>query len=138
MARKKTAPDRQDTKHLLAKRLKEIRVDLFGEHGRPELARLLKIPGRTWYNYEMGVTVPAEVILRFIDLTSAEPKWLLSGRGERYRTHVPVAEGQQAPAGEGRKATGDELRLTADLLRQLYELLQTADLVINMSWKNSK
>ena len=67
MARKKTAPERAHAKNLLAERLKEIRVEMFGEHGGPEIARRLKIPARTWYNYEMGVTVPAEVILRFID-----------------------------------------------------------------------
>jgi hypothetical protein len=75
MARKKTAP-----------RLKEVAVELFGNRGGPELARRLRIPVRTWSNYEMGVTIPAEVILHFIDVTSVEPKWLLSGRGEKYRS----------------------------------------------------
>jgi hypothetical protein len=56
---------------------------MFGNRGGPEVAQRLKIPARTWSNYERGVAVPAEAILRFIDLTVVEPKWLLSGRGEK-------------------------------------------------------
>lgn len=57
---------------------------MFGDHGGPELARRLNLPARTWYNYETGVTVPAEVLLAFIDQTGANPVWLLSGEGERF------------------------------------------------------
>jgi hypothetical protein len=70
---------------LLSKRLREIRQELFGEHGGPELARRLNLPARTWYNYETGVTVPAEVLLGFIDQTGANPLWLISGEGPKYR-----------------------------------------------------
>ena len=42
-------------------------------------------PPRTWYNYETGVTVPAEVLLGFIEQTGANPIWLLTGEGPRYR-----------------------------------------------------
>ncbi len=62
-----------------------MRQELFGEHGGPELARRLNLPARTWYNYETGVTVPAEVLLGFIEQTGANPIWLLSGEGPRYR-----------------------------------------------------
>jgi hypothetical protein len=50
------------------------------------MARRLGLPIRTWYNYESGVTVPAEVMLRFVELTSVEPLWLLHGRGAKFRT----------------------------------------------------
>ena len=56
-----------------------------GTTADPELARRLNLPARTWYNYETGVTVPAEVLLGFIDQTGANPIWLLSGEGPRYR-----------------------------------------------------
>ena len=69
----------------LSRRLREIRQELFGEHGGPELARRLNLPARTWYNYETGVTVPAEVLLGFIDQTGANPLWLLAGEGPKYR-----------------------------------------------------
>jgi hypothetical protein len=49
------------------------------------LARRLGLPARTWYNYETGVTVPAEVLLGFIEQTGVNPTWLLSGEGPRYR-----------------------------------------------------
>lgn len=85
MARKKTPKTRVNVKASLSRRLKEIRQELFGEHGGPELARRLNLPARTWYNYETGVTVPAEVLLSFIDQTGASPVWLLSGEGAKYR-----------------------------------------------------
>lgn len=85
MARKKTAKIRVNAKASLSRRLREIRQELFGEHGGPELARRLNLPARTWYNYETGVTVPAEVLLGFIDQTGADPLWLLSGSGRKFR-----------------------------------------------------
>ena len=85
MARKKTPKVRVNVKAALSRRLREIRQELFGEHGGPELARRLSLPARTWYNYETGVTVPAEVLLGFIDQTGANPLWLLTGEGPKYR-----------------------------------------------------
>src|SRR5258708_33483114 len=49
------------------------------------LARRLGIPKRTWCNYESGATVPAEILLQFLEVTSVEPNWLLYGSGPRYR-----------------------------------------------------
>jgi hypothetical protein len=68
----------------LASRVREIRLERFGEHGGPMLAAALGLPFRTWWNYEAGVTIPAEVILRFIEVTGANPRWLLKGEGEKY------------------------------------------------------
>jgi len=85
MARRKTLPDLVKTKYSLAERLSKLRAELFGDRGGPELARRLGIPVRTWYNYEAGVTVPAEVVLKIIELTSVEPMWLLHGKGPKFR-----------------------------------------------------
>ncbi len=85
MARKKTPKIRVSVKASLSRRLREVRHEIFGEHGGPELARRLNLPARTWYNYETGVTVPAEVLLGFIEQTGANPTWLLSGEGQRFR-----------------------------------------------------
>lgn len=85
MARKKTSILRVNVKADISRRLREIRSELFGEHGGPELARRLGLPARTWYNYETGVTVPAEVLLGFIEETNTNPLWLLSGGGPKYR-----------------------------------------------------
>ena len=98
MARKKTPKVRVHVKASLSRRLREIRQDLFGEHGGPELARRLSLPARTWYNYETGVTVPAEVLLTFIDQTGANPVWLLSGQGPMYRrTHMEASLSELTP-----------------------------------------
>ena len=88
VARKKTSSLRVSVKAQIASRLREIRQELFGEHGGPELARRLNLPARTWYNYETGVTVPAEVLLAFIDQTGANPAWLLTGEGQRYQRGI--------------------------------------------------
>jgi hypothetical protein len=70
----------------LARRVREVREDLYGVHGGPLLAEALDLPFRTWHNFESGCTIPAQTILRFIELTDASPLWLLSGEGERYLT----------------------------------------------------
>jgi hypothetical protein len=68
----------------LCLRLRQIRVDLYGENGGPMLAEALQLPFRTWANYESGITVPALVMLRFILLTGACPRWLLTGDPPQY------------------------------------------------------
>lgn len=85
MARRKNLPESVRVKCRLSERLHEIRTELYGDRGGSEMARQLGLPVRTWYNYETGVTVPAEVLLRFVELTSVEPLWLLHGRGPKFR-----------------------------------------------------
>ena len=71
---------------VLARRVREIRREIYGEFGAPMLAEELGLPARTWVNYESGVIIPATVILHFVQVTAANPGWLLTGRGERYTT----------------------------------------------------
>jgi Peptidase S24-like len=85
MARRKTLPESVRAKHALAERLAALRLELFGDRGGPEMARRLGIPVRTWYNYEGGVTVPAEVVLKIIELTAVEAGWLLHGEEPKFR-----------------------------------------------------
>jgi peptidase S24-like protein/CI repressor-like protein len=85
MARKKTPIGRVNARAALSSRLRAIRHELLGYHGGPELARRLNLPARTWYNYETGVTVPAEVLLAFVEATDANPSWLLTGEGPKFR-----------------------------------------------------
>ena len=77
-------PDWPAVKDGLARRIREVREELYGAHGGPLLAEALRIPFRTWHQYETGCTIPAAVILRFIELTEAHPHWLLTGQGEKY------------------------------------------------------
>jgi hypothetical protein len=44
----------QTTSTLLARRVVEIRRDLFGDHGALALAERLGLPAGTWMNYESG------------------------------------------------------------------------------------
>src|SRR5438874_806324 len=106
MARRKNQPESVRVKCHLSERLRLIRTELFGERGGSEMARRLGLPIRTWYNYEGGVTVPAEVLLRFVELTAVEPMWLLHGRGPKFRVPPP-------PVGEGGPSTVGALLRTA-------------------------
>lgn len=103
MARRRTSPATVQAKWQLAERLRTIRTELFGDRGLAEFARQLGVPVRTWYSYETGVTVPAEVMLRFIELTSAEPAWLRHGRGPKYQARLvaPGETGGRQQVGEG-------------------------------------
>src|SRR5690349_5332446 len=89
MARRKTLPLRLQAKYVLSERIRSLRIDLFGLRGGRELARRLGIPTRTWYNYEAGITVPGEILLRIIELTSVEPMWLLHGTEPKFAQQRP-------------------------------------------------
>lgn len=117
MARCKNSPEVLRAKTELADRLRVIRTEKFGERGGPELSRKLNLPVRTWYNYEVGVTVPAEVLLRFVELTGVEPTWLLHGKGPKYRAeshHEPSADNSNS----GSPSVYSLLRRALDLLDQ--------------------
>src|SRR3954454_16295688 len=107
MARRKTLPDSVQAKFALAERLRLLRSELYGERGGPEMARRLGLPIRTWYNYEAGVTVPAEVVLKIIEMTSVEPMWLLHGRGSKFRSRLPEPKKPENP---GSRSVGALLR----------------------------
>jgi hypothetical protein len=116
MARRKTLPESLRAKLALAERLSSLRLELFGERGGPEMARRLEIPVRTWYNYEGGVTVPAEVVLKIIELTSVEPVWLLHGKGPKFR---------QEPRTDLREVSTKPAITVGALLRTALQLLES-------------
>jgi hypothetical protein len=115
MARRKALPESVRAKYALAERLSQLREELFGDRGGPELARQLGLPVRTWYNYESGVTVPAEVILKIIELTAVEPMWLLHGRGPKFRSDAGYRVDPGAP---GAVSVPSLLRTALQMLQQ--------------------
>jgi len=116
MARRKNAPESIRVKHGLSERLRELRTEFYGERGGPDLARALGIPVRTWYNYETGVTVPAEIILRIVELTSIEPVWLLRGEGPKFR--VKAVESAASREGLSGSSVATLLRTALERLEQ--------------------
>lgn len=74
----------------LARRIREVREDLYGPHGAQFLADALGLPLETWANHERGVTIPAEVILRLIDATGVSPRWLLTGEEPKYPRRISL------------------------------------------------
>lgn len=121
MARRKNAPESIRVKQSLSERLRSLRTEFYGERGGPDLARTLGIPVRTWYNYENGVTVPAEIILRIVELTSVEPIWLLRGLGPKLRPKAtdPLAGRPQGlPPGLADSSVATLLRVALERLEQ--------------------
>ena len=68
-------------------RLSEVRQEKYGPAGAPLLAITLGLPLRSWLNYEAGVAIPGEVLLRFIETARVDAHWLLTGDGPRYRAN---------------------------------------------------
>ena len=86
----------------LSKRMRAIRVDLFGENGAFLLASLLGIPEGKLTRMEANGPISAHLVLAFIAITGANPRWLQSGVGEMYsrlvaggRVGWPWAEGRR-------------------------------------------
>ena len=68
----------------LARRLRLVREELYGDGGVPRLAEALGVPTKTWEHYEAAVKMPAGILLAFLAVTGAQPRWLLTGKGSRY------------------------------------------------------
>ena len=107
MARVKISSQAARARFALAGRISALRAEMFGERGRAEMARRLGLPLRTWYNYEEGTAIPAEVVLSIIELTSVEPGWLLYGTGPKFLS-------MRAEKGEGRSPTKLQVRRTPE------------------------
>ncbi len=101
-------PERRDQRSdnlALGYRVRLVREELFGAVGVSILADALSLPSRTLLNYESGCTIPARVLLRFLEVTGTEPHWLLTGTGTRYRssegTWKPGSGDDPKPVGSG-------------------------------------
>ncbi len=68
----------------IARRLREIRFDLYGEHGAPILARELNVSAPVFQRYENGEMIPGEDLLRILEVTGVNSRWLLTGQGPRF------------------------------------------------------
>jgi hypothetical protein len=79
-------------KNEIARRVRQVREEIHGEQGAFLMAEALGLPERTWLNDERVVTMPARVLLGFIEVTHADPHWLLTGEGAKYREAVTAQE----------------------------------------------
>ncbi len=110
MDRRDDATEGAGLKAAIADRLRSRRVELFGEGGIPQLASRLGLPGRTWLNYEDGVTIPGEVLLHFLAITGTNPLWLLGVVGASSRTILDgasLAKDRQSWHTPVRKTSGE-------------------------------
>lgn len=85
MSDETTAGPRARIKQALAHRLRSLREELFGEHGGPQMAKLLDLPARTWYGCETGEDIPGEILVLVAERTRARYEWLLTGHGPSLR-----------------------------------------------------
>ncbi len=108
----------------LSDRIRQVRLEKFGERGAPVLADELGLPVRTWLNYEAGVIIPGRALLSFIDRAGVHPHWLLTGEGEAYLPAGPASRGVLRPdadaddPGRSRRlgcGAGGELAASRDL-----------------------
>jgi hypothetical protein len=76
--------DREAENSALSDRVRIVRTVLFGERGGPILARRLRVPQRTLARMEEGRPIAGELILKLIEVTGANPHWLLYGEGEKF------------------------------------------------------
>jgi hypothetical protein len=63
----------QGSNDLLASRVREIRLDRFGNDGIATLSQAMNIPTRTWEHFENGVTIPAWILRQFIEISGVQP-----------------------------------------------------------------
>jgi hypothetical protein len=87
--------DSRGESSMISARVRTVRIQRFGEHGGPMLAQLLGISRCRLARIEAGGPIPAEIILKFINLTGVNPSWLLSGEGEEYRSPAPGRIGER-------------------------------------------
>jgi hypothetical protein len=123
LARVRQSEARRRVKSDLSDRVRQIRETLYGERGGPAIARDLGVPTRTWYNYESSVTIPAEILLRFLLRTNANPQWLLDGSGPQFRP----APGEAVDEVESLVETAESLRDALNDFIRKYRSLHPRD-----------
>lgn len=68
----------------IAERIRKVRAARFGEDIR-SVSAAVGVPGATWRNYESGVSMPGEYLLKFIAAAAVHPAWLATGRGSMFQ-----------------------------------------------------
>src|SRR5262249_29739694 len=80
-----SGPESLSSREQLAARLIFLRTSLDGPMGARAFSQRICVTVDEWYAYEAGAPVPAEVLIRVIEVTHASPEWLAQGTGPRFR-----------------------------------------------------
>jgi transcriptional regulator with XRE-family HTH domain len=80
----KKSVEQGDSKSEMRDRLRAVRMQRHGAAGIPKMAQELGLSPASWTNYERGVAIPSEVIVRFLVIAHVSPVWLLNGSGVPY------------------------------------------------------
>jgi hypothetical protein len=86
--RKARTPERAALLAAIGARLRELRRERSTWGGGPRvgnnLPRRLRIPIRTWYQWERGNAIAGDALLQIIVATGVRPAWLLYGAGPMF------------------------------------------------------
>jgi|GEM_PF-2793638 len=78
----------------LGNRIRTIRAEVFGNQPLEDVAECMGVGLNDWMIYEaVGEGIPAQTLLRFIERTGANPLWLLTGEGTKFRPGHGALEG---------------------------------------------
>lgn len=87
-----TQADSVGARDKLGERLCAVRTERYGSDGVDALARQLGIAPQVWRNIEqIGGLITGAQLLAFVELTGANPVWLLRGEGTKYRAGLGPA-----------------------------------------------
>jgi transcriptional regulator with XRE-family HTH domain len=79
-------------------RLKQVRLELFGERSVTSFADRLGLNPSTYLNYEKGRIPPSEFLMTLEKYTNVNIFWLLKGEGHRYRAAQKSGSKTKTPA----------------------------------------
>ena len=96
----------RDAQREMARRVRQVRVERFGEGGVPIVADLMCIPARTWRSFEAGARIPTPALRRFHELTGTSPRWLRTGQWPRWMPNKCNSEQTVRPT--SRETTSDD------------------------------
>ena len=91
---KRSAPGAPAPSDPRGNRLRAIRLEVFGPDGIDALAARLGVTVQAWKNIEeIGGLISAAELLAFVEVTGANPTWLLRGQGPKFRPGREPANG---------------------------------------------
>ena len=73
----------------LSERMRAIRLELFGPDGLRVAGQSSRRFRKQHWQMEINGPIAGHFILGFIEVTGANPSWLLRGAGERYQEMRP-------------------------------------------------
>jgi transcriptional regulator with XRE-family HTH domain len=114
-------------KHDICARIAQLRLEKAGPRGKAAFARQLGLSPSTYDYYESSRVPPADVLVRIVDLTEVDLRWLLSGRESAQPQPSHPAIRRVAKLLARRPASAAALEAFLDLLERSAEFPAKGD-----------